>query len=86
MRLQAPNTREVEMCYVADVYMEPHFTKSELHESADVAKAEFKLWLDQIKADAWDDCLELLESNSEIDMDDLDHYKEICPYRKQGEA
>lgn len=80
MRLQAPNTREVEMCYVADVYTEPHFTKSELRESADVAKAEFKLWLDQVKADAWDEAVEHIaqwEGNS-----GFDGYKRNNPYRK----
>ena len=37
-------------------------------------------------SDGWDECLELLENNSEIDLDDLEHYKEVNPYRKQEEA
>ncbi|MDN6759005.1 MAG: hypothetical protein L0L76_10430 [Yaniella sp.] len=42
--------------------------------------------IQEARADAWDEALELLENNSEIDLDDLEHYKEICPYRKQEEA
>ena len=35
---------------------------------------------------AWDECLELLQNNSEISLDDEEHYKQINPYREQEEA
>ena len=53
------------------------------------AWAEFDRWLATVEAaaeqrgnlDGWDEALELLENNSEIDQDAVDHYKSLNPNR-----
>lgn len=51
----------------------------------DKAKAEFDDWFRKQMADAWDECLELLQNNSEISLGDEELYKLINPYRKGQE-
>ena len=47
--------------------------------------AEFDRWLDQVKADAWDEAIEHV-SQIEADVGFMEHYKRHNPYRKQEEA
>lgn len=53
------------------------------------AREEFDQWLDHVHAEAkqegFEQALELLESQSEISLDDLEHYKELNPYRSNHE-
>lgn len=70
----------------ASAFMSAISPQGEILDVQDFFKKEFDQIINQVKADAWDGALELLENNSEIDLDDLEHYKEICPYRKQEEV
>lgn len=47
------------------------------------SRAEFDGALDSVKANAWDEALELLQNNSEISLDDQEHYQSLNPYRKE---
>lgn len=51
--------------------------------SSDERVAEITALLDQERADAWDEAIELLQTNSEINLDDLEHYQSLNPYRKE---
>ena len=90
-RPYTPTTEQIELLVLDQLKQSAE--KRELPVDVEADRADFRHWLAERDArieaaaeqrgnlDGWDEALELLENNSEIDQDAVDHYKSLNPNR-----
>ena len=84
---QQPHTSHIEE--VGSAYVQYHHFNSYGMDDSEETEKSFYRMIARIESaaeqrgnlDGWDEALELLENNSEIDQDAVDHYKSLNPNR-----